>query len=83
MSQIVFLDADTRCWARRIEESQTSSADKEADVWPEVSSDYALENPAPVNPENAPRRVLFEVALVLAMAGLLAVAAAFMAPLPS
>jgi hypothetical protein len=83
MSQIVFLDADTRCWALQIEESQAASAGNEDDIWPEVSSRYALENPAPVNPENAPRRVLFEVALALAIAGLLAVAAAFMAPLLS
>jgi hypothetical protein len=80
MSQIVFLDADTRCWARQHEERPAARADNEDDIWPEVSSRYALENPAPVNPENAPRRVLFEVALVLAIAGFLAIAAALWAP---
>jgi hypothetical protein len=80
MSQIVFSDPDTRCWARQCGESQDEDFD---DIWPEVSSRYALENPAPVNPENAPRRVLLEAALVLAIAGLLAVAAAFFVPLLS
>ena len=76
MSQIVYLDPDTRCWARQCGESQGDDAD---DVWPEVSSRYSLEDPAPANPENSQRRVLFEVGLVLAIAGIMAIAATFLA----
>jgi hypothetical protein len=76
MSQIIHLDPDTRCWIRECGESQGDDAD---DVWPEVSSRYSLENQAPVNSENSQRRVLFEVGLVLAIAGIMAIAAAFLA----
>jgi hypothetical protein len=78
MSQLVFIDRQTRCWARQGGESRADQAD---DVWPEVSSRYALDNTAPVNPQNTPRRVLFEVGLVLAIAAIMAVAAAFMFPI--
>jgi hypothetical protein len=78
MSQIVHLDPDTRCWARQCGASQGEEYDS---VWPEVSTGYSRENPAPVNPENSQRRVLFEVGLVLAIAGIMAIAAGFLVPL--
>jgi hypothetical protein len=80
MSRIIHLDPDTRCWARQCGESQGEEYDS---VWPEVSTKYSLENPAPVNPENSLRRVLFEITLVLAIAGILALAVGFLIPAPS
>jgi hypothetical protein len=77
MSQLVFMDPQARCWARQGGENRADQAD---DVWPEVSSRYALDNPAPLNPQNAPRRVLFEVGLVVAIAAIMVVAAAFLVP---
>jgi hypothetical protein len=77
MSQRAFLDPDARCWARQSGESQADEAD---DVWPEVSSKYSLDDSTIANPENSPRRVLSEAILILAIAGLAAVAASFLVP---
>jgi hypothetical protein len=69
VSQRVF--SAMRRWSRQYEECQD-------DVWPEVASNYSLDEPA--KPENSPRRVLSEAILVLALAGLVAVAASFLVP---
>jgi len=66
-----------RRWSRLYEENQADEAD---DVWPGVSSKYSLDNSATANPENSPRRVLSEAILILAIAGLAAVAASFLVP---
>jgi hypothetical protein len=47
----------------------------------EVSSRHALENPRPMSSENFPGRALFEISLILGVAGLIAVAAAIWAPI--
>ena len=49
--------------ARRVEESD--------DFWPEVSRGLWVNQPVPVNPANAPGRVLTEMLLILGGAGLL------------
>jgi hypothetical protein len=77
MSQRDFSDPDARCWTRQSGESQPEEVD---DVWPEVSSNYSLDDSIIANPENSPRRVLSEVILILAIAGLAAVAAGFLVP---
>jgi hypothetical protein len=74
------MDPDTRCWARQRGEGEGEEYDS---VWPEVSTGYSLENPAPVKPENSQRWVLFEIALVLAIAGIMAIAASFLVPVLS
>jgi hypothetical protein len=51
------------------------------DVWPEVSSHYSGEEMARAARENSPGRVFFEVLLLLAVAGLMVVAAASWAPI--
>ena len=71
MSQGAFLD--THLWSRQYEACQA-----EDDVWPEVVSNYALDDLA--KPENSPRRVLSEAILILALAGLAAVAVSFLVP---
>jgi len=71
MSQSPFLDM--QLWSRQYEECQA-----EDDVWPEVASNYSLDELA--KPENSPRRVLSEAILILALAGLAAVAASFLVP---
>ena len=77
MSQGLYLDADTRCWNRQHAEPQAEAID---DFWPEVSSRYSLENPRPMNPDNAQGRVLTEIFLILAGAAALVVAAALWVP---
>src|ERR1019366_744308 len=58
VSQGLYLDADTRCWNQQHAEPQAEAID---DFWPEVSSRYSLENPRPMNPDNAQGRVLAEI----------------------
>jgi hypothetical protein len=77
MSQRDFLEPDMRCRSRQNGESQADEAD---DVWPEVASNYSLDDFTQANPENSPRRVLSEALLILAIAGLAAVAAGFLVP---
>jgi len=50
------------------------------EFWPEVASCFPSERPAPVNPANSFGRVLFEMFLVLAGAGALAVGISLFAP---
>jgi hypothetical protein len=68
-------DADTRAWCGRTQPD--AAAD---DFWPEVSSQYSRKHPVPVKPENSPQRVLFEVFLVLAAAGLAVAAVVIWGP---
>ena len=75
MAQIIDMDPDTRCWFRNLERQPAGGDD---DIWPEVSTLYLQENPAPANPQNAQGRVLLQVALTLAIIGILASAAAFL-----
>jgi hypothetical protein len=55
-------------------------ADEADDVWPEVASNFSPDDSTQANPENSPRGVLSEAALILAIAGLAAVAAGLLAP---
>jgi hypothetical protein len=48
--------------------------------WPEVSSRPPSQGRSPINPSNSPQRVLFEVFLVLASAGLAIIAVIVWAP---
>ena len=50
------------------------------DFWPEVSGRYSLDHPVMINSENSQVRVLFEALLILAVAGLMAVAASICIP---
>ena len=75
MAQIIDMDPDTRCWFRNLEQPPAGGDD---DIWPEVSTLYSPENPAPANPQNAQGCVLLEVAVTLAMIGILASAVAFL-----
>jgi hypothetical protein len=75
MSPGAFSNSDMRRWSRLYEENQADD-----DVWPEVSSKYSLDDSAVPNPDNSPRRVLSEAALILALAGLAAVAASILVP---
>ena len=68
MSHYPVLDAETRCWSREVVEQDNEPIDA---YWPEVSTRYSRENPAPIKPENAQERVLSEIFLVLAAAGVL------------
>ncbi len=52
-----------------------------AEVWPEVSSHNSQEELDRAAAENSPGRVFLEVFLVLAVAGLMAIAAAIWAPI--
>ena len=78
MSQRAFLDM--HLWSRQYEECQAERAGESDDVWPEVVSDYSLDDSTQEKLENSPRRVLSEAALILAIAGLAAVAAGFLVP---
>ena len=53
------------------------------DFWPEVSSHYSPEELAQAASENSPGRVLFEVFLVLGIAGLTAIVAILWVPILS
>jgi len=77
MSQRAFLDM--HLWSRLYEENQAERAGESDDVWPEVVSDYSLDDSTQEKLENSPRRVLSEAFLILALAGL-AVAASFLVP---
>jgi hypothetical protein len=70
-------DADTRGWRQN---SGTRQANATGDFWPEVSSRYGLEIPAPMKSENAPRHVLFEISVVLAVVASFVVAVALLLP---
>src|SRR5476651_1911882 len=50
------------------------------DFWPEVSSRNPSENSLLINPANSPQRILFEVFLVLASAGLAVAAVVIWGP---
>ena len=50
------------------------------DFWPEASSRYSRENLPPMNPANSPQRVLFEVFLILAAAGMVVAAVTLWLP---
>jgi hypothetical protein len=78
MSQRAFLDM--HLWSRLYEENQAERAGESDDVWPEVVSDYSLDDSTQEKLENSPRRVLSEAFLILALAGLAAVAASFLVP---
>jgi hypothetical protein len=83
MSQSAFSDPDLRRWSRLCEEnqaSQASQAGESDDIWPEVVSNYSLDDSTQAKSENSPRRVLSEALLILAIAGLAAVAAGFLVP---
>ena len=75
MAQVIDMDPDTRCWFRNLEGQPAGGGD---DVWPEVSTLYSPGNAAPASPQTAQGRVLLEVALTLAIIGILAAAAAFL-----
>ena len=77
MAKIIEMDPDARSWLRNGGKLVAGEGD---DFWPEVSTRYSRENPTPENPENAQGRVLLEVAVILAIVGVLAAAAAFFAP---
>jgi hypothetical protein len=70
-------DADTRGWRRN---GGTRQANATGDFWPEVSGRYGLENPAPMKSETAPRRILFEIFVVLAVVASFVVAVALLLP---
>jgi hypothetical protein len=70
-------DADTRGWRRN---GRGRAIDAGDDFWSKVSSHYALNNPTPMKAENAPRRVLFEISVILAVVALLVVAVALLLP---
>jgi hypothetical protein len=76
MSHKVFLNPNMRRWSRLYEENQ---ADEAGDIWPEVSSKYSPDDLL-ANPENSQRRVLSEAFLILALAGLVAIAANLLIP---
>jgi hypothetical protein len=63
IAEIIPLDPDSRAWMRR---SRHAPANVEDPFWPEVSSLYALKNPAPMKPENRAGRVLTEIAVFFA-----------------
>jgi hypothetical protein len=71
MAQVIELNSDSRRWTRYVKRPPVEVADD--DIWPEVSTGYATQNPAPVNPQNGQGRVLSEVLLILTIAGLGAV----------
>lgn len=77
MAQIIEMDPDTRCWFRNCGQQEADEGDH---VWPEVSTRYSQEYSALTNPQNAQGRVLLDVAVILAIVGVLATAAAFLAP---
>jgi hypothetical protein len=64
-----------RLYAAGARQYAQSRADEIDDVWPEVSSSYSLDDSTHASSENSPRRVLSEAALILAIAGLAAIAA--------
>ena len=68
-------DADTRGWYGKAQPDAATD-----DFWPEVSSQYSRKNPVPLKPENSPQRILFELFLVLAAAGLAVAAVVIWGP---
>lgn len=74
MAQIIDMDPDTRCWFRNLERPPAGGGDD--DIWPKVSTLDSAGNHAPANP--AQGRVLLDVAVMLAITGILASAAAFL-----
>jgi hypothetical protein len=54
--------------SRRRHKAVTQDNEPPDDVWPDVSMRQSQDNSAPMNPENAQGRVLFEIFLVLAAA---------------
>jgi hypothetical protein len=75
MAQVIDMDPDTRCWFRNLQ-GQPDGGDE--DIWPEVYTLDSPGNPAPAKPQNAQGRVLLDVAVMLAITGILASAAAFL-----
>lgn len=79
MAQVIELDSGSRRWARCAQPLLDETDDV---IWPEVSTGYSTENPAPANPMNAQGRVLLEVLLILAIAGIGATVATLIGPMP-
>ena len=79
MAQVIELDSGGRRWARYTQPRLAETGD---DIWPEVSTGYSTDSPAPANPKNAQGRVLLEVLLILAIAGMGAVVATLIGPMP-
>lgn len=73
--QIREMDPDTRCWMRNMQHHPPGGGD---DIWPEVATLYCPASPAPANAQTAQGRVLLDVAITLAITGILASAAAFL-----
>jgi hypothetical protein len=67
-AQVIVLDLDARAWIRR--DNRTIVEDRDP-FWPEVSSQFSLQTPAPMNPANRPGRVFGEIALLLGAVGAL------------
>lgn len=80
MAQVIELDTDSCRWTRN---TQPQAAAVDDDIWPEVSTRHSLETPAPANPQNTQARVLFEVLLILAIAGIGAMFVTLLGPLLS
>ena len=80
MAQVIELNFERRHWTRR---NSPRPRERDDDIWPEVSTGYSTANPIPVNPQNAQARVLFEVLLILAVAGIGAVLVTFIGPMLS
>ena len=57
--------------------------DESGEFWLEVSRADSPDEPVTVDPANTPKRVLFEVFLVLAVAALLVVAVTWLVPGPA
>jgi hypothetical protein len=67
-ADIVPLDPGSRTSMRRSVQMPTNADDS---FWPDVSSSYSLENPAPLNPENRASRVFTEIVLFFGAIGAL------------
>ena len=65
-AHIIPLDRALRARLRRDSREPRTIDDSS---WPEVSSRYALEDMAPIRPENRPSRVFAEIALLLSAVG--------------
>ena len=78
MSQV--LDFKSMARAPEVRPRPVLRGDESGEFWLELSSRGLPEEQNVVDPANAPRRVLFEMALVLAVAGFLAAALTSLAP---
>jgi hypothetical protein len=79
MSQV--LDFTQALGPSREARAVRQASDEPDEIWPGVVCHPEAED-APADPANAPRRVLFEVFLILAAAGVLVAAVTFLVPGP-